>query len=115
MVQTAEADVIGPAVTTDTPDRLLDQVVGNRGQQLGNSVLAALDGSFKLLNASTLCLDTGLAGLVSGEDLLEQLGIGSKGLVTCQFSQVLLSRLGELVNGQTHTVTELGVVLEQGV
>jgi hypothetical protein len=34
MVETAVADVIGPAVAADTPDRLFDQVVSEREELL---------------------------------------------------------------------------------
>ena len=41
MVQTAEADVVCPAVTAQNPYRLLNQVVGQFGQGLGFSCVDA--------------------------------------------------------------------------
>jgi hypothetical protein len=41
MVEPAEADVIGPAIPTDDPDALIDQMVGDLNQRGGIEVRLA--------------------------------------------------------------------------
>ncbi len=71
MVEAAVADVIGPAVAADAPDRFLDQVVGQRQQLAWQPVPCSLARAFfRLSTRAALRLDAGLVGLVGAQDLL---------------------------------------------
>ena len=55
MIQTAVADVVGPAVTADDPVRFLDQVVCNIGETLGNNRVTTSQSLFQGSNPVSLC------------------------------------------------------------
>ena len=78
MVQAAETDVVGPAVATQDPDALLDQVVGHGGQASRLHAGQGLELAAKDLDPLALLGDAGLGGLIGLEDrghqIVPQLG-----------------------------------------
>src|SRR5689334_13383058 len=111
MVQTAVTDVIGPTVTTDDPDGLLRQRI-REGQQVfrfGSGDAGEL--LFQLGNTATLGLNALLIGLVGAEDRFHKFLAD----LSRQADDQLAGVLGLLVDRQTNTQAELGVVFEQRV
>ena len=111
VIQSAVADVIGPAVAAEDPEGLLGQqvLVGNDG--LAQLAIAAFDLGDQLL--AGLLGDLGVVH--AGQPLLSgSLGVGAVGFLD-QLADVLRQLGAALVDGQVHAEAELSVVLEQAV
>ncbi len=64
MVQTAVADVIGPAVAAENPNTLLHQLVGQAVQVLGRRIIVAFQRCLQLRHVGALCFDAGFVRLI---------------------------------------------------
>ena len=73
MVQSAVADVVGPAVATDNPDALLDQVspIGSSSFRFGASLARQL--LFQRRHALALLVNAGFVALIGIEDGVDQI------------------------------------------
>ena len=111
VVQTAVPDVISPAITTEDPDRAINQVVDHTEQLLSLRFLD--DGQFGLQfnNTRTLCRNAFLRFLVGGQECAGQLGSD----IVFQSFDELAGKLRVLVYGKPEAQTKLGVILEQAV
>ena len=116
VVESAVTDVVGPAVTAEAPDALLDQEVflglefllefrslaGQlRGVDRGHQRFGLLSGGGAVFHA----VDPGSSSFLDGSALR---GCG-------QFFDDVLDLRSVLADGRSHTETELSVVFEQGV
>ena len=118
VIQSAVADVIGPAVAAEDPEGLLGQQVGvlkdGLAERIGvaAAVLAAFDAGQDLLAG-----DLGALGVVLVlEPLLGGLlELGPVGALLGQRGDVVGQLRAALLDADLHAVAELGVVLEQAV
>ena len=121
VVKTAVADIVGPAVTAEHPDRLADEVVGNREELRTGRATRRLAGravALELGDERAHLFDAGAlrVELVDLLDLLEaRLHLGRGLLVGESLGDELERILLELVGRHAHAHTELGVVLEERV
>ena len=93
MVQAAEADVVGPAIAAEGPDRALDQVLGEGGE-LGRPGLLAL-GQLGLErgDGSSLRLDLLVVRLGILQELLDELGETPEPFLAARSSEAYSMRL----------------------
>ena len=127
MVETAVTDIVGPAVTAENPDGLTDEVIGD-GEELTTDgagagtfltrAAAVLESSLELGDGGAHLFDalTLLVVLVDAFDLRQDRldGLGSLGLGENLVDE-FHGEAVELVGGNAHTETELGVVFEERV
>ena len=117
MIQAAEADIIGPAVSAEDPHGFLRQeVLVGQGLLCKLADLAVISGGLFQLSDQSVGSNPVSAGIVKGinilsASLLHGLVVGLCGDLVDIFSQ---SAADSLLT-QSHTETELGVILEQRV
>ena len=110
MVETAVANVIGPAVAADDPHALPDQVVGEVIEFAGGGVrgeVGQLGAQFDHVGA--LGCDAGLRGLVGVEQGFHQRGTHRRRKLLEQAARQSFLE----VQAQPNAEAKLGVVLEQ--
>ncbi len=112
VVEPAVADVIGPAVAADEPDRAAHEVVDDREQVFGlRVVLQGKQAGLQEGDAFALRADLGFVDLRGGEDFGDE--------VFAQFrGKLFRQRLGHaemLVGGEAEAEAEFGIVLEERV
>ena len=112
MVKSAVTDIVSPAVAAEDPLALLGEVVLSCENLANDAVLcrALLKSAYQLLGSSCVCL----AVVLSSEILVDECLSVIMSDLAC-FLQLLLNSLSQSVLSQEHTVTELCVILEQGV
>ena len=128
MVQSAVADVVGPAVAAEDPDGLLGQQVGVSDNSLGQlarvavAILALVGsaGQIDAVLAGRQQLGAGFLGTFSIVHLLQPLSarsldVGGRPLNSYQSLNGLRQLVAAMADGQVHTKAELRVVLEQAV
>ncbi len=111
VVEPAEADVVGPAVSADQPDTLAGERIGYGEESAGFGRVDSGELGPERKDALALGFDAGLSGLVGGEEcgyqlIAERCGEGLKQ----GFGVFLL-----LVQGETDAQAELRVVFEERV
>jgi len=109
VIKAAVADVIGPAVATDDPDRLIHQIIGNVEQGAG---FRQIDGCQLLLeqqDTGALLGDGGFTLLLCGEDGFHQFLGQFVGKPDEQLAGIALV----LIKREADAKTELGIVLEE--
>ncbi len=117
MVKATVADIISPAVATNQPHRLLDQIIGQGQQLFGGGAGATFKNRLQLVDLLPLDIDGFLGRLIAVLDLGHQL-LRFAATVASAGQQLVNQFIGEgleLVNAEADTVTELGGVLEQRV
>lgn len=107
MVEPAKADVVGPAIATDEPDRFFHQIVRIASQLLGCRILALLQQLPQLLDMGPL-LGNRQGGIA--EHLAQRCRYG-----VAQARQQTAHPLPVLIDGETEPQSELGVVFKQRV
>ena len=116
MVQTAVADVVGPAVAAVHPHGLLGHILLALEDLVHDGLLLGRELAILQQRHQRLGSGSGGVQILVG---LQPLGNGGlDGLILGQRIQLLDvagDALAQLLDSQTHTVGELGVVLKQGV
>ena len=118
MVQTAVADIVSPAVTTDDPHGAAHEEVGHGGELLAGGAIAGGGSGLDLGHALTLGLDVlvGLLGGHGGDRVLQKLlELSGRALGGDDALGKFLGELLLLVAGDHHAEAELSVILEEGV
>ena len=115
VVQAAEADVVGPAVTAHDPHRGVDQVVGQDHELAGRGIGVVRPARVRGARPtrSPLSRPSGVVGLVGrpSRPVGQTVADGRRASSRNQSP----GRSRTLVQGQPHAQAELGVVLEQRV
>ncbi|MNG97572.1 hypothetical protein D3C79_566900 [compost metagenome] len=107
MVEPAEADVIGPAIAADEPDRLVHQVIRIPRQLSGARLGAILQQAAQLLDMGPLLGDRQTGVL---QPLLQ---LGRDDIPQTRHQTAY--PIAMLIDGEPEAQAKLGVVLEQGV
>ena len=112
VVETAVADVVGPAVAADGPDGFFNQVAGEGGE-LGGLGVGGEAGEFtaQQVDARSAGGEVGLGGRGGGGQLAHGVGIEARGEA---FEQAARGGVA-LVGGLAQAEAELGVVLEERI
>ena len=112
VVQTAESDVIAPAVAAEDPLALLDEAVTELEELLADVAAAGLHQRDELVGDFL-----GLEGVLAVLDPLgeEGLDFGAAAVALEAFLHNALHAVAHLAGGGGHTEAELGVVLEERV
>ena len=112
VVETAESDVIAPAVAAEDPLALLDEAVTEFEELLADIAAAGLHQRDELVGDFL-----GLEGVLAVLDPLgeEGLDLGAAAVAGEAFLHNALHAVAHLAGGGGHTETELGVVLEERV
>ena len=114
MVETAIADVVGPAIAADDPHALADEVIGEREQLTSCGAGLAVQRAENLpepRDARALGIDTRLGVLVGLEDVPDEVRADRRRELRHEPSGLVV--LG--VEPEAHAQAELRVVLEEGV
>ncbi len=111
MVETAIADVVGPAVAAHDPDAATDQVIDDRQQVEGKRLLDAQQPGLQLRDPDALRADIGFHDLRRLGDGLGEIrpDLGR------ELDQQRQGKLEMLVGCEPEAETELGIVLEQRI
>ena len=111
VVETAVTNIVCPSVTTNDPDRFLDQAVGHCSQVLGLRVLGCGEFLLEDFYALTLLLDAQVGGLIGFEQSVHQVRaeFGGEG------GQNVVGIFHLLVEGQAEAQAEFGVIFKQRV
>ena len=112
VVQTAESDIIAPAVAAEDPLALLDEAVAEFEELLADVAAAGLHQRDELVGDFL-----GLEGVLAVLDPLgeEGLDFGAAAVALEAFLHNALHAVAHLAGGGGHTEAELGVVLKQRV
>src|SRR3972149_1993609 len=97
VTQAAVSDVVGPTVSTDDPDALLDQRVGDREKVTGVRRVDALEPRFQNPDALALFPDPRLGRLAGVEEIPDQFVPDGR----CQAREQLARIFSLLVQSQT--------------
>ena len=111
VIESAEADVIGPAIAADEPNALAHQRIGNRQQVARVAGFEACNKPLDFGDALALRRDASLGGLVGFQDA--PLRVVRRADRKAAGAARRVVRL--LVERQPHPEPELGIVFEQGI
>src|SRR5208282_3019646 len=111
MIEAAVADVIGPAVSANDPNTLLDQQVSDGKQLLRVRGTYAVQFFFQQIHALALFVDVCFVLLRRSEKCRGEFFANRSRDALDQF----LSELGLLIDGKPEAQTELGVVFEERI
>ena len=110
VVKTAEADIISPTVTTQNPNRFLDEVISQNVQLLSFFSINSSQFSAQFFNIIALSINFCISLLRVSQNLISNVA-----QLSLQTFKQRFCGSGLLVNREAHTQTKLGVIFKQRV